>query len=490
MATVTQDGDNNSSDIDQIGAFSSGSTGSVATVTQSGTNGESYILQDSTGLTGFPSRVTVTQTGDGGESIVRQTGSRNTSVRVNQDGANFSYVDQSGVTLDSGAAVRQSGGDGNTAIVFMQQNNARVGNSSNGNDGVTQVGNFNNSEVYQLAGGRSAQARSDQNGDRNDSVIIQAQIDNNDSIRAQVDQDGNDNISSLVQTGRNGSPNAAFENQMANIIQSGNDNLSRVEQDIDLIGASTSSLQVIQNNDGNDSFIRQDSGGGLIDIVQTSTDTSGSVVGTDRLNTFDSTAMTPVFDSVRANFSRVVQDGLGITQATLRQTGFGNRSDIRQTTNNTLPVHRAFVTQEGERQNSDVSQTFGGDIATVNQGVGAIGSADNSSIVEQFAGLNNVAFVDQIGSFNESQIDQSGGNANDANVDQDGLRGFSGISQTGGNTNDANLIQSASSEDSISLIFQDGMSNVATVTQNGVGDFSTIDQTGTGNSATVTQGTP
>lgn len=318
-ATITQSGTGNASDVDQIdGSIGGGAVG--VTVNQSGTNATSYVLQSDTGIAGWPSRATVNQSGDGASSTVRQLGTRNFSAFVNQDGANTAYLEQDGAAqtlLDSTASIRQFGGDGNTAVAFQQTGNSRIG--SGGNNGITQDGNLNNSEVYQLAGGRNFEAITNQEGDRNDSVLIQRNIDNNDSMRALIAQTGDDNESSLVQSGINGSPNIpnfGFGPQMAVIIQSGSDNLSRVEQENFATGADTSGLQVLQIRNGNDSFIQQGSGSGLIQILQNSHSTSGMVSGTDRDNLITGTT-----DSVRANFSRVIQEGTGRTEVALNQNG-------------------------------------------------------------------------------------------------------------------------------------------------------------------------
>ncbi|MBI1403020.1 MAG: hypothetical protein GC147_07390 [Porphyrobacter sp.] len=458
--SVTQTGSGNVSDVDQIDGSVGGNPVGV-TVNQSGTNATSYVLQSGTGISGnYPTRATVNQNGDGADSTVRQLGTRNFSAFVNQTGANTAYLEQDGAgqtKLDSTASIRQFGGDGNTAVAFQQSGNSSIG--SGGNNGITQNGNLNNAEVYQLASGRGFQARSDQVGDRNDSVIIQGTVANNNTMRARVSQTGDNNISSVVQTGINGLSNPAFNNQMVNIIQSGSDNLSRVEQENKAAGGGlTSSLQVIQNADGNDSFIQQSSGSGLISITQNSTDTSGIVTGTAVDNLISGGT-----DSVRANFSRVIQTGTGRTEATLIQTGFGNLSDIRQD-NAGSPASTATVNQNGEDQASFIEQNGSNDIAYVDQ-VG--GGSGNVSRLQQLAGgVGNTADVVQMGSDGESNLTQSGLG------------------------NEANLLQASGTSLNASTITQGGSSNDANIYQTTSGNSSTLTQGGTGNMATVTQGPP
>ena len=464
-ATVNQTGSGNVSDVDQI----DGSVGGIpvgVVVNQSGTNATSYVLQSGTGIAGNgTTRATVNQSGDGAASTIRQLGTRNFKAYVGQDGANTAYIEQDGAAqtrLDSNAAIRQFGGEGNTAVAFQQTGNSSIGGVNNqsgvGSNGITQNGNLNTSEVYQLAGGRNFQARTDQLGDRNDSVLIQGNIDNNDSMRARISQTGDDNISSVVQSGINGAPNAAFGNQMVNIVQSGSDNLSRVEQEHFSNGALTSSLQVVQNEDGNDSFIQQRSGSGLINVTQNSSDTTGLVGGVIRDNLISGGT-----DIVRANFSRVIQTGTGRTEATLTQTGLGNLSDIRQSNAAALGAgaSTATVVQNGQDQGSFIEQN----------------------------GSNDVAFVDQIGGAgNVSRIQQlAGGTNNTADIQQSGFNSESSVIQTGSD-NTANLLQGPLSMGNLSEITQGGSTNTADVFQYSSGNSSTVTQSGTNSIATVTQG--
>jgi len=464
--SVTQSGSGNVSDVDQING-SVGTTGAAGViVNQGGTNATSYVLQSGTGIAGFASEINVVQSGDCASSTVRQLNTRNAQIYVQQEGDNTSYLEQGSglpqVGDGSDAAIRQFGGAGNTAVAFQQTGNSKIGNVNDqniiGSNGITQDGEFNNSEVYQLAGGRSFEARTDQVGDRNDSVLIQRNIDDNDSMRARITQTGDDNDSSVVQSGINGASNANFAGQNANIVQSGSDNLSRVEQENFSTGALTSSLQVIQNEDGNDSFIDQRSGSGRVSITQTSTDTSGIVTGTVVDN-----AISGGTDSVRANFSRVAQSGTGRTEAMLTQTGFGNLSDIRQNAPGAAAglASAATVEQDGE---------------------------DQSSFIEQ-NGTNDVAFVDQIGgSGNFSRIQQlAGGLGNEARIDQDGIDGESTVEQSG-TDNTANLLQGAMTSDNISFITQSGTGNMADVFQTSSSNTSFVNQSGTDGNVTVTQG--
>ena len=455
---VSQTGTGNISDIDQI----NGSVGGVnigARVRQLGTNATSHILQSDTGAVGnFNTQANILQFQDGAVSTVRQIGTLGFSATVNQTGANTAYVEQDGAdrTLRfSVVNIRQASGSGNSAVAFQQTSDSTIENFG---PGIEQLGNLNNAEIYQLAGGFQFKAATSQRGDRNDSVLIQQNVDDNDRMNANIVQRGDDNISSVVQSGINGLGQQAFGFYMVGIEQTGNDNLSRVEQENRSTGALTSSVQLKQLKDGNDSFIDQRSGSGSINIAQTSTDTSGLVTGVSRNN-----AISGEVDNVRANFSRIVQQGTGRTETTLTQTGFGNLSDIRQNAPGAAAglASAATVKQKGE---------------------------DQSSFIEQ-NGTNDLAFVDQIaGSGNVSRVRQlAGGVGNNADIGQSGVDGTSSVEQSGSN-NSANLLQAELTIANASAITQSGADNAADVFQYSSNNASFITQSGTDGTATVTQG--
>ena len=472
-ATVDQSGEGNTSDIDQINGSVGDPTRDLGVVvTQSGTDNQSYVLQDNTGGANNPSQVTVLQDGTGADSIVIQFESSNDKVDVRQTGDNTSLVYQDGAPFgsDSRVEIDQFGGDLNTSTVFqLNTNRSSVGSPGGPDNGVIQNGNRNDSEVYQGVSGATGfnflQAKVIQTGDDNNSFISQS---NSGSVNAnggvfpnvtaaQVEQVGNFNISSVVQTGARGGQ--SFGNLNVGVLQDGDDNLSRIEQtNVSSINSQASIANVTQNQDGNDSFIQQSSGSGLINVTQTSDDTSGMVSGTAVAN-----AISGGTDDVRANFSRVIQSGTGRTEATLTQTGLGNLSDIRQNAPGTVAdlASQATVTQNGE---------------------------DQSSFIEQ-NGTNDIAFVDQIGGArNVSRLQQlAGGVGNEANIEQFGSDGESTVEQSG-TDNTANLLQAAMTDGNFSSIIQSGSENTANVFQTSSDNSSFVNQSGTNSTANVTQG--
>ncbi|WP_158093646.1 hypothetical protein [Erythrobacter dokdonensis] len=463
LTTVLQTGSGNVSDVDQIDGSVGIPNNTGVGVFQSGSNATSYVLQSGVGSAVGQTLARVVQSGEGANSTIRQLGTAGSRTDVFQTGANMSYVEQdgSGQTLTRGTvAIEQSQGEGNTAVAFQQSGNSSIGNVL---DGIVQLGDLNNAEVYQLAGGERLSARTIQIGDRNDIVIIQSNSGATGTGTAESVQVGDDNKSSVVQTGINGTGISAFAGRMVTIGQSGNDNLSRVEQENFRTGQLTSSLRVTQREDGNDSFIQQRSGSGVIDVSQNSSDMSGMVSGTDRDNPISGGT-----DSVRANFSRIIQEGTGRTLATLTQNGLGNLSDIRQNNAAALPsladTSTVGVVQTGQNQSSFIEQN----------------------------GTNDIAFVDQIsGSGNFSYVDQQAtGSGNRADIEQRGTNGQSTVTQSGsGDT--ANLLQAALSEGNISSIVQQGGSgNMANVNQYSNGNTSSVTQSGTAGMITVNQGIP
>lgn len=472
-ATVTQSGEGNTSDIDQInGAVGRAGDPRGVTVTQSGEDNISYVLQDGTGNTNNPSQVSVTQDGTGADSIVIQFQASNDRVDVRQTGDNTSFVyqDGSGSGSDSRIEVDQFGGDLNTSLVFqLNTSRSEVGNPGGPDNGVIQNGNRNSSEVYQgLDTGSDfnfLRAQVTQTGDDNTSFLSQSNSgavgDNGGAFpnltTAQVEQNGNFNESSVVQTGARGGQSAGGLN--VNVLQSGDDNLSRIEQaNVTSVAASASTIELTQNDDGNDSFIQQSSGSGFIRVTQNSNNTSGMVSGTDVDN-----AISGGTDSVRANFSRVIQTGDGRTEARLVQVGFGNLSDIRQS-------------------DAGVPGTDASTVQVFQDGT------DQASFVEQ-DGTNDRAFVDQIGGAgNFSRVRQlAGGDNNTASVIQDGNNGQSTVTQSGsGDT--ANLLQAVLSDGNVSGITQSGSGNMADINQYSSFNGSFVNQSGTGGTITVNQG--
>ncbi|NCP12792.1 MAG: hypothetical protein GW858_01340 [Sphingomonadales bacterium] len=490
-ATVLQSGSSNTSDIDQ----KAGTVQGQAKVTQSGSGAQSYILQENAGIAGFPTRATVNQSGAGAESTILQTNARNDTANVTQIGDSTSFVAQNGST-DTVAEVLQQGGDLNTAIIFQEGGNkASVGdgNPANSNGGIVQTGSSNNAEIYQgdftpLAGrANGTRATTTQTGNENDSIVIQnvtnPGVGGTDAQRVDVVQTGNENGSSVVQTGLR-------DGQRVNVLQSGNENLSRIEQSdlADSAPRGGNIIDVKQFNDQNDSFVDQKASTATARVTQTS---SGLVPGAPRSDQPDYLGENA---SVRANYSRVVQQGTGIFDVTVDQGGTGNRSDVAQTAAN--GVSAADVDQNGVFNNSAIRQTADA-YAKVTQG-GAYG--DNNSFVDQ-SGSGASATIMQNGDgslggpgfpTNESFVTQEGANTI-ADVTQNGSQNFSQLDQlTGSNGSRATVVQTtdpagiaSSADQNVSFIEQTAITT-AYVEQIGQSNYSKVTQSGDGASAGFT----
>lgn len=484
-ATVLQSGSANTSDVDQ----KAGTVGGVVNVTQSGSGAQSYVLQENAGIAGFPTKATVNQSGAGAESTILQTNTRNHAASVTQNGDSRSFIAQNG-GLDTSAEVLQQGGDLNTAIIFQEGGNkANVGDAvpNNNNGGIIQTGSSNNAEVYQgnfsssAAGATGTRATTTQTGVENDSIIIQnvtnPGVGGTDAQRVDVVQTGNENESSVVQTGLR-------DGQRVNVLQSGDENLSRVEQSdlADSAPAGGNIVEVKQFNDQNDSFVDQKASSATAKVTQTS---SGLVPGAPRSDQPDYLGENA---SVRANYSRIVQQGTGTFNATVDQDGTGNRSDIAQTAAGGTSI--ATVEQKGIFNNSAVRQTADA-TADVTQG-GAYG--DNDSFIDQSgSGASAVVIQNGDGSqggpgfpTNESFVNQEGANTT-AEVTQNGSQNFSDIDQlAGSNGSFATVVQTTdpdgitnSAERNESTIIQTALST-AYVEQIGQSNFSKVTQNGAG----------
>ena len=284
---------------------------------------------------------------------------------------------------------------------------------------------------------------------------------------------------------------------VSTVEQSGSLNFAEVEQ-IDNGMFSVHNSTIDQGGDRNTAFLIQNergsSAGQFSDIDQSGSDNYADVAQTGFA---DDSFVTQSSDG---NSAIVIQDsvvnGTGFTinqTSTVIQSGTGGHiANVSQTLG---PTSNSYVEQQGDtntanaiqislRQDLDIIQTGNGNTASVTQGQIIFGPAEN------------VAFVEQIGNFNQSTIIQAqNSSSNNARSTQSGDDGRSTIIQEGEvptNTHDnsATLNQLVGSSGAVSLIDQMGEDNIATVTQGGIGDMSTVMQSGNGNMATVNQNVP
>ena len=164
-ATINQDGDFNSAQIDQNGALGSETEGASSTINQTGDANYADSFQD----------------GIGAESTISQFGDTNKAEAM-QDGDNSSGIFQTGNTNE--ATVVQGGGAGNSSTVNQTGNGNAVGDVGGPGlaptvVGVRQMGSNNLSTVDQTTSGASALV--DQSGGEHRSDINQ-----NSAARASV----------------------------------------------------------------------------------------------------------------------------------------------------------------------------------------------------------------------------------------------------------------------------------------------------------------
>ncbi|OBV12072.1 hypothetical protein [Erythrobacter dokdonensis] len=310
---------------------------------------------------------------------------------------------------------------------------------SNATATINQPGTSNTAVVEQTSV-TGAVSTVEQSGSVNFAEV--EQIDNGLSSvhRSTIDQGGDRNTAFLIQNERGSSAG-----QFSDIDQSGSDNYADVAQ----TGFADDSF-VTQSSDGNSAIVIQDSVLNGVGFITNQTST-------------------------------VIQSGTGGHIANVSQTqGILSNSYVEQQGD----TNTATAIQIATRQDLDIIQTGNGNIATVSQGQILFGPGEN------------IAFVEQIGNFNQSTITQvQSSSTNNARSTQSGDNGRSTIIQEGepvmnARNNSATLNQLLGSSEAVSLIDQMGEDNIASVTQGGIGDMSTVIQNGNGNMATVSQNVP
>lgn len=321
-------------------------------------------------------------------------------------------------------------------------NNCSVVTQDGSNASATnnQPGTGNTAVVVQTAT-RGANSQIDQAGASNFAEV--EQVDNGmlSAHNSTIDQGGNQNIAFLIQNERGSSAG-----QFSDIDQSGSENYADVAQ----TGFADDSF-VTQSSDGNSAIVIQES---LVNGIGFTTNQT----------------------------STVIQSGTGGHIANVSQTlGPTNNSYVEQQGD----TNTATAIQISLRHDLDIIQTGNGNIATVSQGQFVFGPGES------------IAFVEQIGNFNQSTITQvQSSRNNNARSTQSGDNGRSTIIQEGvpftidSRNNNATLNQLLGSSGAVSLIDQTGEDNMATVTQGGIGDMSTVMQNGNDNVANVSQNVP
>ncbi len=358
--------------------------------------------------------------------------------------ANDSIIDQIGAS--NTADVTQTGGTGGESSILQTGDGDSATVTQSDGTGVGLGTNL--ADIDQLGGSGSQAATITQtnasNGAQNSATILQDSTQGGNT--ALIDQDGDGNIASAQQGpadainctvfGCGGTTPADITNSFASIDQTGSTNTATTTQ---IVGSN--------GGDGNGALITQDGTSNTADIAQG----TGAVAASGLFfPSFPNPASTD-----NANFADIVQTG----------------------DNNTSAIFHG-----GEAGFATNSQDGGG----------------NDSMVVQ-SGLGNSATVGQIGDDNISDVSQTSANGDlpvfptgvTADVNQIGNRNESLITQAplGGHT--ASVMQM--SDDSFSLIEQDGLLNTADVLQEMTDQNSEIFQTGPsvvgplGNTALVSQ---
>lgn len=505
-AYTDQDGDNNEAFVDQADGEegvsfikqdnTDGGDGHYADVKQSDGTGTSPTFS-------YPNNVSmVNQQGDGeGFALVTQ---ENNNQITPPAGPNTVLIDQDSLT------------DGNPLLGAIDRDGNAIGQNGDQFNAVAyadQLGAGNNLVVRQV--GSANWADSDQTGDDNDSRIRQSDDSfvGNGVNTAMVEQDGDRNFSAVDQE-RLG---FSLGNQMADVLQMGDDNDSRVRQRTPLGGDQLAEIRQMGNSD----FSSVDQEFSVIGRNRAFVRQEGVLTGSEsRINQEDGFNVARVDQKGDEHDSRIRQsslddDGpglLGRNRAVVNQEGTGHSSVVDQSSPFSLSARtRAFVDQIGGSGNSSIvrqaaTEEVGAPTPEVQYAeVTQTNSTDSSSVIRQndfdqrawvtqVAAINSSSIIDQFGDEGEATVDQTGsdhtsrilqdGSWNNAMVDQSGDGNDSVVRQFGG-YNDADVLQTGM--DGNSVIVQDGNRNMADLNQAGSNNDSLIRQTGDDNEADVDQ---
>jgi trimeric autotransporter adhesin len=320
---------NNMSDVTQQG------TGAEATVNQTGANSDSDILQLS-----------------GGEVTVNQSGSTGSESDVTTEASPESTPPGLG-----GNTVEVTQTDDGTAATALGQANKSTVIQDNVNLGTTAVVE----QTHNAAG-----------AGQNESFLRQGRNASNGDVT--VNQMGGDNFSTYTST-------TSTDND-ANIVQTGQNNRSDVQQDFQNGGAL---VTVNQNNAGgadNNVFIDQISAGFATDDPNTPQSEAQFALGAD---------------------ATALQDGSNLT-STISQTGYADMASEANTAKSDQQGedHTSSITQSGVENFADVLQTGVNNDSIINQ------SGNNNDAMVQQSSNDNMSTVMQPGSGNSATVTQGG----------------------------------------------------------------------------------
>ncbi len=290
-------------------------------VRQTGSSGNARVQQreatiDAVSIidqSGGSKRAEVIQQSGTANSVILQSGGA-MQTEVYQDGSNTSQISQSGQFHT--AAVRQEGGDGNFSEIVQTGVNGEAGDPINdpnglplgitdGELGVWQIGNLNQSEVFQY--GTDQVADVIQNGNANESSITQRAPGN--FVIADVYQEGDENQSTIEQSGPN-TATAGFANA-AYVEQVGFSNRSFVYQDDDAASL-TNTANVDQLGDNGESTVTQTGNSNTANLLQA--------------------------DLTDGNISAITQGGSGNTANVFQYSSGNNSTVIQSSANSTINV--------------------------------------------------------------------------------------------------------------------------------------------------------
>ena len=308
----------------------------------------------------------VDQTSSDNDALVGQSGSENEAyveqsskgggetAEGTQDGiGNILTISQIGSVGGNVATSRQFGNDGEATITQGGASNGAIADILQG-----ALAEKNVATIEQLGTTGNEALIGQDNGIANSALIRQSDDEN----RAEIIQSGSDNEANTTQSGT-----AFFAGHAeAFVTQTGNDNISTVEQSTD----GGQFIEVVQTGDFNVSTVFQGRSG----------ISSGNEVNLIQIGNGNTSLIDQGFNSDN-NLADVLQEGNG-NSSTISQNSFlgaalANRIDLDQVGDASISTitqgggqdNFARVGQYGYAQVSSVSQTGNGNIASVMQGV-------------------------------------------------------------------------------------------------------------------------
>lgn len=474
-ATVNQDGSDNNIDINQENEPSSG-VGNRATAIQGAPSSDSDI--------------TINQnTSDGDENVatVEQTRGDRNEATVSQDAGNTATVTQSGSEyqpLGQGSSVNVNQSNSTDGTATATQALGTLGGAIN----ITQVEEDNEATVNQT------------NGRLNVATVNQTDDGNTATVNQSGTQDGPGGAISTVTINQIGKAAMATVTQAANgsTVDVNQENADMAEV-IQRTGGATNSVVINQAGTlaggGNKAKVDQGGDDNVFNVTQTSVDgADGNVVeGTIGAGDFamqkgqGNTAT--VTQDGPINHAAVMQDGeqntITIDQESEAASGVGNKATAMQganTADNVIAIDQAV--NNGSGNTAVVNQTKGdNNLAVVNQLKGNMATITQSGDDADVLGVPSTAIIEQSTSTGGTAtiLQADGTLGNGALITQTDINNVATINQLAGIVNQAASIQIG--ERNRSTINQSGSFNVLTLTPSNVA----VAQTGNDNTATATQ---